>query len=184
MKKVLFLVLTRSFLFGLCCVVSALIFNRFSPEGIPLINPAKDVLLGGEPVKIPIFQSAKFLKSQGTQPIDFQPAREITLTEASQYFRSGKAIFIDARSSDEYEMGHITRAVSIPLQEFESRRTFFEQFPLDQLFIVYCAGVHCSESIELAIQLEQLNFGNVCFYPGGYDKWVEADYPTWKGEKP
>ena len=47
-----------------------------------------------------------------------------------------KAVYIDVRSLDSYEQGHLPGAISIPLSELPNR---FKDLPAKKFLITYCA---------------------------------------------
>lgn len=62
--------------------------------------------------------------------------------------RRGEVVVIDVRPVIEYEAGHIPGAVSIPLEELESR---IKELPRRAEVVAYCRGPYCvlaSEAVE------------------------------------
>jgi rhodanese-related sulfurtransferase len=47
-----------------------------------------------------------------------------------------KAVYVDVRSKESYDQGHLPGAISIPLSELESR---FKDLPRGKFLITYCA---------------------------------------------
>jgi len=56
----------------------------------------------------------------------------IVLDEAKQHYDGGTAIFVDARSADDYENAHIDGAIHL------LPGTVDNELPKDQLIITYC----------------------------------------------
>jgi rhodanese-related sulfurtransferase/DNA-binding MarR family transcriptional regulator len=54
--------------------------------------------------------------------------------------RKGLTTVLDVRPAEEYRAGHITGAVSIPLEELKDR---IAELPRDQEIIAYCRGPYC-----------------------------------------
>lgn len=75
--------------------------------------------------------------------------REVFGVEKSYSFedvQNRKDIFLlDVRPKDEYEQGHIPKAVSIPIDSLEEN---LNQIPKDKLIITYCRGMFCSYAEE------------------------------------
>src|ERR1051325_3924320 len=67
-----------------------------------------------------------------SQPSD--GARRIARADAMKLVKEGKAVFIDVRSKDQYDMEHIKGAISIPLDEITKR-----ELPKNKFLITYCA---------------------------------------------
>ena|SRR5688572_12599519 len=63
-------------------------------------------------------------------------APRITLADAKRDFDAGKAIFIDTRSADAYNLEHIKGAINITLNDVNTRYT---EIPKDKKIIVYCS---------------------------------------------
>lgn len=61
--------------------------------------------------------------------------------------RSGDAVLLDVRPRDEYEAGHLPRAVSIPISELHDR---FRELPKSCEIVAYCRGPYCMLSTEAA----------------------------------
>jgi rhodanese-related sulfurtransferase/DNA-binding transcriptional ArsR family regulator len=64
-----------------------------------------------------------------------------------QRLRSGEAILIDVRPRDEYDAGHLPRAISIPLAELRRR---MRELPKRCEVVAYCRGPYCMLSVEAA----------------------------------
>jgi rhodanese-related sulfurtransferase len=103
--------------------------------------------------------------------------KEITVDEAYQIFTGDKDyLFIDVRSEDEYNSGHIEGAIHIPVSEIESR---LNEIPKDKLVIVYCNGSSCSRSSTAADILIENGFNQVYNIGGdGIFEWIEKGYPV------
>jgi rhodanese-related sulfurtransferase len=114
-----------------------------------------------------------------------QPYREITSEEALAYFQSGTP-FLDARSSQDFETGHIAGAWSLPVWEsdLDIRLTTFEaqsgaesKSPL----VLYCTGGECQDSHMLASKLLPLGYRNLLIYRDGYHDWARHGRPSRTG---
>lgn len=102
----------------------------------------------------------------------------ITVYEAEELFRTGNALFIDSRSKEEFEKGHIPGAINIPLSSIESEKDLKEiNIPKDKLLITYCEGGDCKSSLYLAYLLQKAGFNKVKVLEGGYPKWIENKLP-------
>ena len=83
----------------------------------------------------------------------------ISLAEAEGMYYAHAAIFLDARSPELYNEGHIEGALSMPWEEspwedFDARfaETLRDYSP-ETTFITYCDGEGCSLSRELAMAM-------------------------------
>jgi rhodanese-related sulfurtransferase len=97
-------------------------------------------------------------------------------------------MFIDARRSADYEAGHIAGARSIPVWEHEADARVSalqaEGVLPDQVIVVYCSGIRCDDSAQLAEKLAFAGFFNVYVYAGGFPDWQFADGPVRQGKNP
>ena len=91
------------------------------------------------------------------------------------------AFIIDAREEDEWEAGHITNAVNIPLSQFRDR---LDEIPTDQPVYVHCRTAQRSYNMVRA--LHQLGRPNAVNISGSYLGISENEYFTdqAKGREP
>lgn len=83
-------------------------------------------------------------------------------------------IVVDVRPREEYEAGHITGAVSIPLDELADR---LDELPEDAEIVAYCRGPYCVLAPEAVEQLHQAG-RTVRRLEVGFPEWRLADLPT------
>ncbi|MDH3539083.1 MAG: molybdopterin-synthase adenylyltransferase MoeB [Acidimicrobiia bacterium] len=92
--------------------------------------------------------------------------REVTPEEAEAAF--DRAVFVDVRESDEYELGAIAGAVHIARGVLESTVTTRIPDPATEV-ILYCA---VGERSALAARaLQELGYANVSSLAGGVERW-------------
>ena len=107
---------------------------------------------------------------------------DISLPEAKKLFLQQSVVFIDARPQDDYEKGHIKRALCLPWNEVD--RNFMrvtEDISPDTPIITYCDGETCELSHNLAIFLLDMGFSNVRILINGWTLWKEEDLPIESG---
>lgn len=63
-------------------------------------------------------------------------APRISLADAKKDFDENNAVFIDARSADNYKTEHIKGAINVPVGEFKK---YYKSIPKDKKLIVYCS---------------------------------------------
>jgi 3-mercaptopyruvate sulfurtransferase SseA len=63
-------------------------------------------------------------------------ARRITREEAIKMVKAKKAVFVDVRGKDQYDLGHIKGAINIPLGDIVTR---IRDVPAKTFIITYCA---------------------------------------------
>ena len=102
----------------------------------------------------------------------------IHLNEAKSIYDSGEAIFIDARHTFDYKMGHVKGAINIPLVEYGGMKEVINAIPKEKMIVVYCDGAECNSSIQFAVKLSEEGFSNVKIFFGGWREWEEKNLPT------
>lgn len=104
---------------------------------------------------------------------------EIALKDAILLFASKRAVFVDARSWMDFEEGRIQGAVSLPLEEFDD---LFEsvqpEFDNKEAVIVYCDGVKCPLSHEVADLLREKGVINALVLKNGWSLWRQESLPV------
>ncbi|MBC8485775.1 MAG: rhodanese-like domain-containing protein [Bacteroidetes bacterium] len=168
------------FMIALCC---SLLFNLISPKGLPLITSYRKISIGDKTHKIPLFQTRSFRKDKSSTGQVHVP-EEIQLKNVLFHYENSSAIFIDTRNHEDYTEGHIPRAISIPLESFDFKSEILSELSKDQGIITYCDGEECSQSIDMAVYLEELGFTNVYFFIEGWLEWQESGYPISEGDQP
>lgn len=101
----------------------------------------------------------------------------ITIDEAYDIYTGSEAyLFIDVRSEDEFNSGHVEGAIHIPVGEIGDR---LGEIPDDKILIVYCNGSGCNRSGTAANTLVENGFDNVYDIGGrGIFEWEEKGYPV------
>jgi hypothetical protein len=94
---------------------------------LPLLSPAQTP---GTPV--PVISAAT---SVAPGDVPYPDVSRVTVGNARAAQVLKQAVFVDARTAEQYAQSHIPGAVSIPLSEFESR---LNELNKDQWIITYC----------------------------------------------
>jgi rhodanese-related sulfurtransferase len=145
-------------------VTSAMGVNYLSAVGIPLFGQ---------------WDQRQGVVSADPQNKIFASGREIDDIEvAKQLFDQNAVVFIDARSSSDFEEGHIQGAFSLPLGEFDALiETIFQQIPPEQPIITYCSGRTCEDSHLVAQMLTDMGYEEVSVMIDGLPGWQMKGYP-------
>jgi len=100
---------------------------------------------------------------------------DITIEQAKLLIESKPSLIIlDVRRQDEYDSGHIERAIIIPVDELEDR---LDELSKNDELLVYCRTGNRSSS---AINILQLNGFTMIFHmTDGITGWIQAGYPTY-----
>lgn len=135
--------------------------NALRPDGLPLAPAA--------------------LAAQNAAKMD-QGGGEIAIKDAALLFLSGRAVFLDARTAYEYQLGHIKGALSLPPREFASQyQDLKPQITAKEAIITYCDGENCPLSHALAKHLREAGLKNVYVLKNGWTLWQAEKLPTAKG---
>ena len=154
--------LRQTVVLSLTAILLGLIVNQFRSDSIPLLGDwspeARITLKFGKNILIPF-------------------------DEAKDKFFTGSAVFLDARTPELYQKGHIQGARSLPIGEFDQLADkVFMDFPEDTLFVTYCDGEDCVLSAELARKLKEIGYENVRVLYNGWSLWKSHQLP-FQGEK-
>ncbi len=145
-------------------VITAFVVNALSPRGIALFGD---------------WDTSKGVITARARNDTVNHRLEIgNVLDARALYDSG-ALFVDARSDDQYRKGHIQGAVSLPVRQFRSRIDGFKsRFPFDMTIVTYCSGRECDDSHRLADLLLDEGFMDVRVFIDGYPLWEEKGYPV------
>lgn len=134
-------------------VLVGLLVNFLSPHGIPLLFQQDQVLSGS--------------------------IEQVDLDQAKKLFDSGEATFVDSRSIEEFDQGHIKGALVLPDDLFEDKiERFSREADFDRLIVTYCSGEDCMSSVFLAEKLADYGYLEIKVFFGGWPQWHKAGYPT------
>ena len=146
-------------------IVAALAVNYFSPSGIALMgqwDTAQGVVTAKEKNGIVI------------EGIEIG-----TVDLARKMYDSGDYIFVDARSTEDYDEGHIKGALSLPVGQFEDKiAAFLERYPLEISIVTYCSGRTCEDSHHLAEYLMELGYDKISVFIDGFPGWEAEGHPV------
>lgn len=116
----------------------------------------------------------------GAQKSAPENVRKIEIDEALKLFRKGEAVMVDVRSHQQFSLGHINGAVSIPGSQLISR---FSELPPGKLIITYCACTAEQSSGRAVVELNAHGVKNAAALKGGWAAWKAAGYPIAAGPK-
>ncbi len=103
----------------------------------------------------------------------------ISLDQARKLFQQGAALFLDARSREDYLRGHIRGALSLPWQEVDDRiAAVGDLLDEDKVIITYCDGASCTLSHHLARYLKDMGFARVRVLKNGWSLWRQNGLPV------
>lgn len=134
-------------------VATALVVNSLSPVGLPLTR-----------------SPAVFSTTATSFPI-------IDVTTAKELLDNDASVFVDARSQDQYQQGHIPGAVLLPAYNLDEYIfPFLDTYPMDTALVAYCSNKQCGDSHLLADELAAAGYRNIRIFSGGIDAWQAGGY--------
>jgi rhodanese-related sulfurtransferase/DNA-binding transcriptional ArsR family regulator len=95
----------------------------------------------------------------------------ITRDELRQRMRDGDVVVLDVRPRQEFEAGHISGAVSIPITELELR---LAEIPTTTTVAAYCRGPYCVYADD-AVRLLGLRGYAAARLEDGYPEWAREE---------
>ena len=143
----------------------AMIVNLLSPSGIPWVGQWDT--------------SQGVISANPTGAAEGKPQEIDSVARAKEISDKGDVLFVDARSQDNYENGHIPEAISLPVGQFDERiESLLNRYSSDQPIVTYCSGRTCEDSHDLAQFLSDAGFTNVRIFIDGFPGWEAEGYPV------
>jgi rhodanese-related sulfurtransferase len=103
----------------------------------------------------------------------------LTRPEAEASWLDPETLFLDVRSLEDYNVGHIQGSLSFPYEEIPERLPAVQaKWERANRLIVYCKSTDCGKSLWAAIRLRNAGLHQVAIYPGGWNEWVLAGLPV------
>ena len=117
----------------------------------------------------------------GRVMVDYFRARDalepVSREDLVSRLQDGLVTVLDVRPEDEFAVGHLPGALSIPLPELERR---LSELPSDREVIAYCRGPYCVLSFEAVSALRARGYV-VRRLEDGYPEWKAAGLPVEAG---
>lgn len=136
-------------------------FNAIRPSGLPWMG-------GWSPASIAATR--------------LQGVEAISLEEAWSFYQASRALFLDARDPVSFYEGHIKGALHVPPGEAQTYlKEIITRTKSGRAIIVYCDGVDCPLSPELARALQGFGVPSVRVLVDGWSRWLKAGFPIEKG---
>jgi rhodanese-related sulfurtransferase len=104
----------------------------------------------------------------------------VDMRDLLQRVRSNEVIVLDARPVSEYEAGHIDGAISVPVDELQSR---LRTLPSDKEYVAYCRGPYCVYA-DRAVELLLKSRRRARRLAAGFREWRAAGFPVARGAAP
>lgn len=106
-----------------------------------------------------------------------RPGASISTTEAIQMVNQRQAVWVDVRSPEQFQAGHIVQARNLPLADLEQKAG---SLPKNKPLVIICDQGR--DSARAAAKLRAQGFSEVAPMEGGMRAWATAGMPvTQKG---
>lgn len=102
----------------------------------------------------------------------------VSMEELRQKINNQDVVVLDVRPDEEYERGHIHRAISIPIEELTKR---MEELPRQTEIIAYCRGPLCVYADEAVALLREQGF-KAKRLKEGFPDWATLGFPIEKSK--
>ncbi|MER5172376.1 ArsR/SmtB family transcription factor [Thioclava kandeliae] len=96
----------------------------------------------------------------------------VSRDELQMRLQDGAVTVLDARPEDEYALGHLPGALSVPDETIEA---ILEKLPRDQEIVAYCRGTYCVSSFRLVAKLRAMGY-NIRRLEEGFAEWQAAGF--------
>lgn len=91
--------------------------------------------------------------------------------------RRGEVAVLDVRPQEEFQMGHIPGAISVPLADLKRR---LANLPRDREIVAYCRGPYCVLAVEAVALLRERGF-RALRLEAGVSEWRSQGWPVVTG---
>lgn len=103
-----------------------------------------------------------------------QALESVSSAELIQRLKQGEVTIIDVRPKKEYDAGHISGALSLPIDQLVDR---LKELPQDGEIVAYCRGPFCVFSDE-AVELLTRNGYAAKRLEEGFPEWILEGFPV------
>lgn len=171
----------EAFIILILSLVLGLAANGISSKGISLVrDDSERFAIDSSKANEVDFknQRGKLNKAGFYQPVNIP-------VEAAKQLYDDNIKFIDGRTSEEFQTGHIKGAFNIPYVNFkdkssEEKLEMLKNFRKDEILVSYCGSDSCEISIDNAYEIAKVGYNDMKIYLGGYKEWNKLGYPVEK----
>lgn len=110
-------------------------------------------------------------------PLRIDGATTVDAATAKTLFDRGVR-FVDVRSKDLWEAGHIPGAAYLDLFSGFNEDNLLKVAAKDHEVVIYCAGPGCKRSGKACAKAVSWGFEKVYYFRLGYPAWRAAGFPT------
>jgi rhodanese-related sulfurtransferase/DNA-binding HxlR family transcriptional regulator len=101
--------------------------------------------------------------------LDTMPHKEL-----AKRLRDGDVIVLDVRPEPEFRTGHISGAISVPIEEITRR---LRTIPKNRQIVAYCRGPYCVYAYDAVRTLKRRGY-EAARLDDGYPEWARAGLPV------
>ena len=105
---------------------------------------------------------------------DRSDAEVVEMTELLKRARSKRVVVLDTRPPNEYAVGHIAGAFSVPVDYLQRR---LRQLPKGKQYVAYCRGPYCVYA-DRAVEILRSNGRHARRLREGFPEWRAAGLPV------
>jgi rhodanese-related sulfurtransferase len=98
----------------------------------------------------------------------------VTRAQLAERIRDGDVVVLDVRPEPEYHAGHITGAISLPVDELTRR---LRDVPKDRDVVAYCRGPYCVYADDAVRTLRRRGY-HAARLQDGFPEWAAAGLPV------
>lgn len=105
---------------------------------------------------------------------------KISISEFQKLMQHKQTLILDARAHDFFRLGHVPSAKNVSREKFaEDWAKVMKQVPdlAQRQMVVYCSGIDCDDSFQVAEKLASLGLTHVLIFEGGWEEWEAARLP-------
>ncbi|MCK9207107.1 MAG: metalloregulator ArsR/SmtB family transcription factor [Salinivirgaceae bacterium] len=118
-------------------------------------------------IKYAVSEIAELERIMNRQREDNKSLNAVSLGELEQMINNENVLLLDVRPSIEFEFGHITGSISVPMNELMGK---LKNLSKDKEIIAYCRGPFCVLADEAVKLLSEQGY-NVRRLDEGYPEW-------------
>jgi rhodanese-related sulfurtransferase/DNA-binding transcriptional ArsR family regulator len=111
---------------------------------------------------------------------DRSDVEAVPMAELLKRARSKQVVILDTRPASEYVAGHITGAISVPVDDLKQR---LQQLTKGKEYVAYCRGPYCVYA-DRAVELLRANGRRARRLLDGFPEWRAAGLPVASGDQP
>jgi DNA-binding transcriptional ArsR family regulator/rhodanese-related sulfurtransferase len=111
---------------------------------------------------------------------DRSDAEPVPMHELLKRARSKQVVILDTRPGSEYVAGHISGAISVPVDDLQRRLT---ELGKGKEYVAYCRGPYCIYA-DRAVEILRRNGRRARRLVEGFPEWRSAGLPIARGTQP